>query len=62
MVTAELWENQKKEEEVDVWLITQGGTKTIMELERGESSGQRKEGNIRKVVQDPPKFDVAQQK
>jgi hypothetical protein len=33
-----------------------------MEFEHGEISGQRSEGKIRKKVQPPLKFDVAQQK
>jgi hypothetical protein len=55
-------QNQKKDDEVDVRVITRGGEKMGMDFEHGESSGQRPEGKIRKVVQPPPKFDVAQQK
>jgi hypothetical protein len=32
-----------------------------MDLEHGESSGQRMMGKIRKEAQPPPKFDVAHQ-
>jgi hypothetical protein len=31
-----------------------------MDFEHGEISGQRLEGKIRRAVQPPPKFDVAQ--
>jgi hypothetical protein len=41
MVTIETCGNQKKDEEVDVWVITRGGAKTGMDLEHGEISGQR---------------------
>jgi hypothetical protein len=62
MVTAEPCENQKPKEEVDVWVVTQGGIQMGMDLEHGEILGQNIEGKIRKVAQAPPKFDVVQQK
>jgi hypothetical protein len=50
MVTIELCENHKKDDEVDVWVITQGRENTGMNFEYGESLGQRLEGKIRKEV------------
>jgi hypothetical protein len=61
MVHAEPHKNKKKDEEVDVRVITQGGEKTGMDFEHGEISGQRPEGKS-EGSQPPPKFDVAQQK
>jgi hypothetical protein len=55
-------QNKKKDDEVDVWVITQVEKRHEMDFKHGEISGQRSEGKIRKVVQPPPKFDVAQQK
>jgi hypothetical protein len=33
-----------------VWVVTQGGVKMGMDLEHGESSGQKSEGKIRKCA------------
>jgi hypothetical protein len=50
MVTTKPRRNQMKDEEVNVWVITQGEVKTIMDFEHGEILGQITEGNIKKVV------------
>jgi hypothetical protein len=55
-------QNKKKDEEVDVWVITRGGAKIGRDFKQAERSSQNLEGNIRKVAQPPPKFDVSQQK
>jgi hypothetical protein len=55
-------EGHNPKEEVDVWVVTQGGIHTRVDLEQGESSGQNIEGKIRKVAQEPPKFNTVQQK
>jgi hypothetical protein len=62
MVIAMSCGNQKKDEKVDVQVVTQGGVKMGMELEHDESSGQKSKGKIRKAVSSPPKFDVTQHK
>jgi hypothetical protein len=56
-----MW-NQKKDEEVDVWVITQVEKIWEWTLSMEKARVQRMEGKIRKAVQPPPKFDVAQQK
>jgi hypothetical protein len=43
-------ENRRQEEEVDVWVVTQGGIQMGMDLENGEILGQNIEGKIRKVT------------
>jgi hypothetical protein len=50
MVHVKLRGNRKKDEEVDVRVINQGGVNIGMEFEIGESLGQRSEGEIRRVV------------
>jgi hypothetical protein len=62
MVTVEPHEGQKPKEEVDVWVVTQGGIHMGVDLEQGESLGQNIEGKIKKVAQAPPKFDVMHKK
>jgi len=61
MVHAGLHKNNKKDEEVDIRVVTQGGAKIGKKIEHGESSGQKLEGNIRKESQPPPKFNASQQ-
>jgi hypothetical protein len=62
MVTANPRRNKKKDDEVDVQVITRGGEKMGMDLEHDEISSQRPEEKIIKVAQPPPNFDVVQQK
>jgi hypothetical protein len=62
MVHVEPCKNKKKNEEVDVWVVTQGGVNTGAEFEHGEGLGQNSKGNIRKEAYPPLNFDVAQQK
>jgi hypothetical protein len=40
MVHVKPCKNKKKNGEVDVWVVTRGGTKTWEEFEHGEGSGQ----------------------
>jgi hypothetical protein len=54
--------NKKKDEEVDVWVVTRGGEKIGRDFEQVRAQGQKLEGKIRKATQPPPKFDVSQQK
>jgi hypothetical protein len=54
--------NKKKNEEVDVWVVTRGGEKIGAYFEHGEGSGQNMDGKIRKETHPPPRFDVSQQK
>lgn len=62
MVTIDSCGNKKKDDEVDVRVITRGREKMRMEFEPGEISGQMPEGKMRKETYPPPKFDVSQQK
>jgi hypothetical protein len=62
MVTTDSCGNKKKDDEVDVRVITRGRAKMRMEFEHGEISGQMPEGKMRKATYPPPKFDVSQQK
>jgi hypothetical protein len=58
VVTAKPHGNQNKDEEANVWVVTQGGVQTGVDLECGESSCQNIERKIRKFVPAPPKFDT----
>jgi hypothetical protein len=61
MVTTDSPEGQNPKEEANVQVVTQGGIRTRVNLEQGESLDQNIKGKIRKETKAPPKFDVAQQ-
>jgi hypothetical protein len=61
MVTTDSCGNKKKDDEVDVRVITQGRAKMRMEFKNGEILGQMPEGKMRKATYPPPKFDVSNQ-
>jgi len=50
MVHAELQINKKNDEEVDVWVVTQGVEKTRRDLTQEEILGKKLEGKIRKAT------------
>ena len=62
MVHVDPHKNNNKNEEVDIWVVTEGGANTRPNFEHGEGSGQNLDGKIRKAPHPPLKFDVVQEK
>jgi hypothetical protein len=62
MVTIEPRGDLELNKEDDVRVVTRGRIHKRMDLEKGEISCQNIEWKIKKVVQEPPKFDIMQQK
>jgi hypothetical protein len=61
MASVESHKDQKQKEE-DIWVVTRGCIRTRSNIEQGEISGQNVEGNIIKLAEAPPKYDIVQQK
>jgi len=49
-VSAEPNEEHKFKEEVDLWVVTQRGIRTGVDLQKGKCSGKHLEGKIKKVT------------
>jgi hypothetical protein len=62
MVHVEPCKNKKKNEEVDVRVVTQGGVKTEEDFDHGEGLHKKPNGKTMKAPHPPPKSDVAQHK
>jgi hypothetical protein len=56
MVHAEMHKNKKKNEEVNLRVVTHGWEKIGEEFEHEESLGQQVEGKVRKASHPPPKL------
>jgi hypothetical protein len=54
--------NKKKNEEVDVWVVTQEGKRQEKTLSMVKAQVKIQMEKIRKAPHPPPKFDVSQQK